>query len=194
MRRLNVLALGIMLATGMLASCSRKDKAPEKGAEVAAPADAAGMMDLVPADPGVAGWGREGEVRFFGEEDLFELINGAAESYFVYGFRQVAAAEYRNPAQSSPILLELYRMEDARNAFGIYRSELQSDADFRPIGAEGYIGETGLNFWTGPYYAKIVVYEESEELRREMEKFALRLAERIGAPGGLPPEVALFPA
>jgi len=193
MRRLNVLALGIMLATGMLASCSRKDKAPERPAEVAAPADAAGMMGLVPEDPGVAGWARRGEVRFFGEDDLFELINGAAESYFVYGFRQVAAAEYGSPAQSSPILLELYRLADARNAFGIYRSELQSDADFRPIGAEGYIGETGLNFWAGPYYAKLAVYEESEELRREMEKFALRLAERIGAPGGLPPEVALFP-
>lgn len=193
MRRLNILALGIMLAIGMLASCSRKDKTPEKPVESSAPADAAGMLDLVPEDPGVAGWARQGEVRFFDEDGLFELINGAAESYFVYGFRQVAAVEYGNPAHSSPILLELYRMEDTRNAFGIYRSELQPDADFRSIGAEGYIGETGLNFWAGPYYAKLVVYEDSEELRREMEKFALRLAERIGVPGDLPPEVALFP-
>lgn len=194
MRRWNVLGLGMMLAVGLSASCSRKEKAPEKPAESSAPAAASGMPALLPADPAVAGWALEGTVRYFTEEDLFELINGAAESYFVYGFRAVAAAEYRNPAHSSPIVLELYRMKDARNAFGIYRSELYPDADFRPIGVEGYVGETGLNFWAGPYYAKLAVHEESDALEREMEQFARRLAERIGDPGGLPPEVALFPA
>ncbi len=187
----STLWISLMLSVALGASCSREDPGGWTGS---VPESSRDLQALLPEDNAVPGWAQSREARSFDPDSLFELINGAAESYFVYGFMEAVAAEYANPQQPSPMVLELYRMKDARNAFGIYRSELNPDADFLQVGAEGYLAETALNFWAGPYYAKIVVYEDDAALRREMTQFALRLAEQIGEPGSLPPEVALLPA
>ncbi|HSW37904.1 MAG TPA: DUF6599 family protein, partial [Acidobacteriota bacterium] len=70
-------------------------------------------------------------------------------------------------------------------------------ADFREIGVEGYVGDMALNFWAGPYYVKIAVFEGSEEMEQEMIKLAGwindAIVEKIGGPGSVPPELAFFP-
>ncbi len=82
---------------------------------------------------------------------------------------------------------------DPIHAFGIYCQERNPDYEFLEIGSEGYLGGTALNFWKGPYYVKLTVFEASEEIEGELKKLAEHVSAKIGHPVGEPAEVATFP-
>ena len=152
------------------------------------------LQSLLPESNEATGWTRGDEIRFFDPDDLYEFINGAAENFLIYGFEKVVTADYDNAEQPSPIVVEIYQMEDSRNTFGIYASERNPDSTFKTIGAEGYVGGTALNFWAGNYYVKMTVFQESEALKAEMEKLAEVISRKIGNTGAQAlPEIALFP-
>jgi hypothetical protein len=179
-------------------SCSGGEERPQQTATQKAQspvlsAESRRLMDLLPDNNAVPGWTRGEEVRFFTPDNLFEYIDGAAENYLIYGFRQVVTADYSNPKKPSQAVLEIYRMKDPLNAFGIYASECNPDSDFKQIGAEGYIGGTALNFWSGPYYVKITVFQEDEGLKQDMLKLGEGVSQKIGQAGGMPPEIESFP-
>jgi hypothetical protein len=152
------------------------------------------LQSLLPESNEATGWTRGDEIRFFDPDDLYEFINGAAENFLIYGFEKVVTADYDNAEQPSPIVVEIYQMEDSRNTFGIYASERNPDSTFKTIGAEGYVGGTALNFWAGNYYVKMTVFQESEALKAEMEKLAEVISRKIGNTGAQAlPEIAFFP-
>jgi hypothetical protein len=102
-------------------------------------------------------------------------------------------SEYVNPAEPSSVLVDVYRLADPRGAFGIYSQEASSGADFRPLGAEGYVHGTVVNFWSGPYYVKLTTYRESESLRKAMLSLAEAISRKIGPASAPPQEVTWFP-
>jgi len=177
-----------MLSLVFCAACGGGGSGPQLASEDAR------LFALLPESNEVAGWTRSDEVRFFDEDNLWDLINGAMENFLIYGFEKVVTADYDNAAYPSPIVVEIYQMADPRNTFGVYASERNPDSTFKQIGAEGYIGGTALNFWSGNYYIKMVVFQESEELQRAMESLAGAISRKIGATGANAlPELALFP-
>jgi len=183
-------SFGILLLL-FCAACSSKEQS-----RTTAPlsSEDAQLRSLLPESNEVDGWKRGEEIRFFDPDDLYEFINGAAENFLIYGFEKVVTADYDNTGHTSTIVVEIYQMEDPRNTFGIYASERNPDSTFKPIGAEGYVGGTALNFWAGNYYVKMTVFDESESLQREMEKLANVISRKIGNVGAAAlPEIALFP-
>ena len=91
------------------------------------------------------------------------------------------------------MLLDVYRLADPRGAFGIYSQEVSPDADFRPIGAEGYAHGTVVNFWSGPYYVKLTTFRDGESLTKAMITLAEAVSRKIGPPSPPPEEVTWFP-
>ena len=158
-----------------------------------ATAVSSGLIALLPPPTDVPGWSMDGGPRFFNPGNLWEFINGAAEGYLTYGFEELVTADYSEESTTQQALIDIYRMRDALNAFGIYSQERNPEYDFNEIGAEGYLSGTALNFWSGAYYVKITVFEETDELKAEMAALAGNIAERIGAPGEEPLEVGYFP-
>lgn len=152
------------------------------------------LLSMLPESGAVPGWSRSGEARFFNPGNLWEYIDGAAEGYLTYGFENVVTQEYANPSRASQAVVDIYRMKDARNAFGIYTSELNPESEFVRIGVEGYLGGTALNFWCGPYYVKITVFQENEELKQDMQRFADHVSAKLGEAGSEPAEVGYFPS
>jgi len=186
------LSLVAILLLLFCAACGGKD---QSAAKTPLSSEDSQLKALLPESNEIDGWIRGEEIRFFDPDNLYEYINGAAENFLIYGFEKVVTADYDNPGQESSILVDIYQMDDPRNAFGVYASERNTDATFKPIGAEGYVGSTALNFWAGNYYVKILVYQESGALQREMEKLADAISGKIGNTGTLAlPEIALFPA
>ncbi len=185
-----------MLLLASCMSCASRENQSQQGQKTQIPAlspESQKLMTLLPDNNAVPGWTKGPDVRFFGPDNLFEYIDGAAENFLIYGFQQVVTAEYNNPQKPSQAVLEVYRMKDPRNAFGIYASERNPNSEFKRIGAEGYIGGTALNFWSGPYYAKITVFQESDDLKQEMMKLAEQLSQKIGGQSEIPPEINSFP-
>lgn len=72
----------------------------------------------LPGDRFYAGWRKSAPARFFKKADLFNHINGAAELFLEFGFEELGVQRYKN--DQDEITLELYRMENATAALGIY--------------------------------------------------------------------------
>jgi hypothetical protein len=90
-----------------------------------------------PAFPDVEGWAPAGAAQRYDRETLFEVINGAAELYFSYGFVEL---QMRDLASGShKVTLSLYDMGDPLNAFGIFRTERPAEAPPVRAGAEAVV-------------------------------------------------------
>jgi len=63
-------------------------------------------------------WEKDGPVQRFGPEGLYNHINGGAELFLEFGFRECLVQSYRKADQE--IGLEVYRMDNPTAALGIY--------------------------------------------------------------------------
>ncbi len=84
--------------------------------------------------------------------NLWDLINGAAESYLSYDFVDLHLGDYEH-ASGTVIHAEVYRHSTPVNAYGIYTAERSPEYKFVEIGAQGYLEEGVLNFLAGQFYS-----------------------------------------
>jgi hypothetical protein len=196
MKKISIMML--LLAGLGLASCSQNETAKKEEPKAVEPAAggsdvAPQLLALLPAKNEVPGWAMSQKPRSFKAGDLYEYIDGAADSFLAYGFQEVASADYKQEGTAYEAVVDIYQMKDPLNAFGKYSEERNSEYPFLKIGNEGYSGGTAVNFWTGSYYAKITAFEDKDAIRQEMVKLAQAIAGKVSAPGGEPAEVAYFP-
>jgi hypothetical protein len=189
-----IFALCVMFWMG----CSATVKPPES-VEPAhlTPEDVQSQMEtLFPGDGTFPGWQKRSEVAFFDEETLFQHINGAAEAFFAYDFQLCGTVEY-NPVENSSedkfILVDIYHMGRAINAFGMYASELYPESEFVDIGAQGYVESPALNFWKGPYYVKITGSSPVEEITKANMELAKYISQKIPGKAEEPSMLSLLP-
>jgi hypothetical protein len=183
----------LLVLLGLILACGGEQPAGEEGDAPAATSGSSDLLALLPADGAVTDWSREGEPRFFTPDNLWEFINGAADGYVMYGFEEVVTADFSMGSTDQQAVIDIYRMQDPVHAFGIYCQERNPDYEFLEIGAEGYMGGTALNFWRGPYYVKLTVFEESDELKEELSKLAKHVSGKIDHPAVEPREAGYFP-
>jgi hypothetical protein len=195
MKRITVLCL--LLAGLGLTSCSRDEAAKKEEPKAVAPVGAADvspqLLALLPAKNEVPGWAQSQQPRSFNPGNLWEFIDGAADGYLTYGFQEVVTADYTQEGTGYQTVLDIYQMKDPLNAFGKYSEERNPEYQFLKVGNEGYSGGTSLNFWSGPYYVKITVFDDKEAIKQEMAKLANAVAGKITAPAAEPAEVSFFP-
>lgn len=179
-----------------LPSCGRVERASgtsedARASTSALPESSQQLLALLPANDEVPGWSLKGNPKFAGPASLWELIDGAAEGYLTYGFQEVVSAHFS--AASHELVVDVYRMRDSLNAFGIYAQERNPAAQFVKEGVEGYVTGMTLNFWAGDYYVKITGFEEQVETQHAMQAIASAIVRKIGPAGSAPAEIAWFP-
>ncbi len=141
--------------------------------------------------PEITGWKLQEEQRIYTGNDLWELIDGAADIFLSYDFEDLHIAEYMKDDQV--IRVELYKHATPENAYGIYTAERMPDYPQVNIGSQGYKSQGILNFLSGLYYVKImsVGTEEAEESLIALAATALN--DKLPQPAGLPDVLQLFP-
>jgi len=127
----------------------------------------------------------------FTPDNLWDFINGAADTYLSLGFEELHVAEYVKGKNT--IKLEIYRHKDATLAFGIYSSERSASFRFLNIGSQGYKADGALNFLKGKYYVKLRTNATSEKILLSQENLALRVAEMLPGESVLPKVLSDFP-
>ncbi len=142
--------------------------------------------------PQLPGWTLSGDVQTFSPRTLFEYIDGAADLYLTYEFRELNVAEYVNQKKGS-LTVEVYKHNTPVNAFGIYSQERLSTSNFLNIGTQGYSENDVLNFLAGSYYVKVTGYKFGPEDRAGLPALGRKLAESLGEAGTLPGMISLFP-
>ena len=138
-------------------------------------------------------WVRASQIQMFNPGDLWEYIDGAAEQFLTYGFQDLATTKYTSDQTRTVVVAEVYRMEDARGAFGIYRQEASPKARPVALGIEGRASSNTIRFWLAEFYVKLTLPPGGGR-QRELEVLGAAIAKGLGAPGTLPDEVRWFPA
>lgn len=148
---------------------------------------------LLPKNNELAGWERAAVPQFFMSENLWEYMNGQAESYLQYGFRKLATIDYILEDNPNSLNIEIFKMQSPKHAFGIYAAERSIEDKSIKIGVEGYIGQNILNFWKGSYYVKLTAFESSKDIEDILFKFATVIAHKIEDDYSTPELFAFFP-
>ena len=156
----------------------------EVDAELASvPAPAEADRGDAPAGRPAAGLGRRASratkhLETFNAENLFEKIDGRAESFIQYDVKGMAYAYYHPEGdESNEVQLYIFEMANPLKAMGKYGSEKPEEIKPAPVGTEGYTSAGSLLFHAGPYYTQIVSTQDDAKFAA----FALELAKRIAA-------------
>jgi hypothetical protein len=142
--------------------------------------------------PEMTGWKKSDTLQVFSPENLYDYINGAADLYLTYDFKELQVGEYTRQDKAS-VIVEIYRHGSPMNAFGIYSQERLANADFLDIGSQGYYEEKVLNFLSGSYYVKISSSNTAKDDRDILVRFAKDTAEKLGGEKGFPSLLEAFP-
>ncbi len=151
------------------------------------------VEELLPAGNDLDGWEKDGEMISYEAADLWEYINGSAESFLMYGFERVVARYYLD-GKGQEIKVEIYMHSAPLNAFGIYSLHRTHGGDYFEIGNEAFGDEYTLHFWKGRYYVRIYAGEEGPETAAVIKRFARVVEGKIKAAGSIPGEIELFKA
>jgi hypothetical protein len=149
------------------------------------------VSKFFPNNGEVSGWNRSGQIRAFAGDILWEYIDGGAEVYYIYGFKKVTTCDFKN--QNKQIVIDIYEMKDAVNAFGIYSSERDPKYNYLKIGVQGYLEGTALNFWKSSYYIKITTFDKTPETKTALQNLAKAVDKKITGSSAEPDFLKYFP-
>jgi len=156
---------------------------PEQGDQVF-------LKDILPV---IEGMQTSGSPQTYFPETLFEYINGAAEIYLSYDFKELIVAEYKMGDSSDSVAVEIYDMGDHKNSFGIYSAERYPDNEFLILGTQGYKEEGTMNFLIGRYYVKLLCFDCEDRDDKWLRDFSEGIVNRVENKEGFPAYLQAFP-
>ena len=151
-----------------------------------------GLDSLIPEDDAVEGWRRDGSLYGYGPDDLWEYIDGAAETYIAYEFDTLLIQNYESE-DGRALKVEIYVHRTPPDAFGIYSMYRSPELTFLEIGKEACCDDYSLHMWKGRFYIHLSVFEKSPILAKAMKNIARIIASRIDDNRGLPDWVERLP-
>ncbi len=120
----------------------------------------------------------------FNADNLYEKIDGRAESFIQYGVKGMAYTFYHPTGdKSNELQLYVFEMADSLKALGKYGSEKPEEFQTVAVGDAGYTSAGSLLFYAGHYYTQIVSTKDDPKFAA----FALEIAKRVAnlqKPGG----------
>ncbi len=149
--------------------------------------------ELAALVPKPAAWSLVEAPRSYFPDNLFEYIDGAAESYLGYDFRELLVADLEKKGTAATLTLEIYDMGLPLNAFGIFAAERYPENKVVALGDLGYVEGEALNFLSGRFYVKMLAFGLGEATESTLGEVGAKVAGAIKAGGGLPALVGAFP-
>jgi hypothetical protein len=137
---------------------------------------------------GITGWTLSGTPRTFAKESLYGYIDGGAEIFLQYGFRNLWVFQFvpdKPAAKKKEITLEIYQMASPAAAFGIFSMRREGNEPVSPgIKTAHWIGQEQANLVKGALYVNILATDCTQD---EVGGFAMSLDRELPAAGTLLP-------
>ncbi len=218
-------SLAAFLITLAIVGCSSKESAPPAEHKTPTAPEARDESAVAPASeekaaapvfegPGallpktVSPFALSGNPRYFGPENLYDLINGGAEIYVAFGLKRMVTADYAAKSHEGiTVTAEIYDMATPTNAFGRFARFLKGKTDIAEVGkglpealaGQGLMGTSNASFWKGSHLVNLTLLDESPTATMESigartrellpgfaEAVAKQLPGELGLPGLLP--------
>jgi hypothetical protein len=150
------------------------------------------LSSCIPQDDEISGWFKEDVHRIYKGESLYEYIDGGAEIYHEYGFKQVITQDFSSKAGES-LSLEIFEMEDDAAAYGIYTFKTGTSGKIIHLGNQAVLDSYYINVWQSNYVITISAFDQSEEMQKAIVSFAQFACKKLPAGGKLPDLITILP-
>jgi hypothetical protein len=146
------------------------------------------LADLLP--DALQEWFAEETIPLNTPNDMYTYMDGGAELYLSYGFKQAISRKYRKINQPE-VTAEVYDLIESRNAFGVFSQTRETEN--LQLGQGAFSLPGAVFFWKDHYYISLSTWEStpgSEDFIRRLGAF---IDEKIKINGELPPVIKLLP-
>lgn len=150
------------------------------------------LQAFLPQKNELQNWKAENAPQLYKGEDLYLYIDGGAEIYHEYGFKQVLVQDYKS-AEEKSLTLEIFEMANSECAFGIYTFKSSGKGKAIAVGQDGQLEEYYLNFWKGNFLVTLTGFEASPEVIQGLLLIAKSVDAKVKTPGRRPSLVEIFP-
>jgi len=110
----------------------------------------------------VPGWSQSGPARSYEAANLFEYMDGNAEGYLIYGFRNMVGVSCHQAEIS--FVIDVSDMGDADSAYGLFSGNRDPSQPVSPIGVSAQVTPRRAMFVKGKYYVEIAANQENVRL------------------------------
>lgn len=141
-------------------------------------ASSADIKDLFPKNTELRNCKIADEVRVFKGDELFTYIDGGAEIFMEYGFKQVATANYSDK-NNNQFQVEIYEMTDSAAAYGAYTFYLNGEGKSFNAGTEGAFIDYYAAFWKGNFLTVITTSVYNDSLAQVFQELATLINNKI---------------
>ncbi len=147
------------------------------------------LASVFPAANAIPGWDISQKVETYNHDNLFSLVDGQAESFFAYGFEQVAVQRYQDEA-GTLLNVEIWQLATPADAYGLF--------SIGRTGAPAAIGNEGdsdpgrrLAFWQNRTFVSLDALQPVPD--ETLQAFAQAIAGRLPTGGERPALVDRLP-
>jgi hypothetical protein len=138
----------------------------------------------------IAGWQAGEEDETYGRDTLYGYMNGGAEVFLAFDFREVFVRRYgRDGAED--IVLDVYDMGSPAEAFGLFSCDREDPA--AGIGQGSEFGFGMLRFWQNRFFVTIMTHAEDEAAEAAILDLGRAVAAQLGPDGEPPAMLQLLP-
>jgi len=109
---------------------------------------------ILPDEGFGAGWSKQSPELIFTANDLYGHINGGAELFLEFGFKQLRVQRYQRERQE--FSAELYEMENATAALGIYLMKCGRETPIPDLTARHTANAYQIQMVRGNYYIQVI--------------------------------------
>jgi hypothetical protein len=128
-------------------------------------------------------WQANNEDEIYNRKTIYKYINGGAELYLAYDFKEVCARKYTGPGDNE-IALDIYDMGTPADAFGVFGSEREDDE--AGIGQGSEYSEGLLRFWQDRFFVSILAVGEEKTVGPIIKELGKVAAAAIKSTGPAP--------
>jgi Family of unknown function (DUF6599) len=139
----------------------------------------------------VGAWTATGEDRIYDRNTLYDYMDGGAEVYLAFDYRDVWTRRYADPG-GRELTLDIYDMGSSAEAFGIFSCDREDPA--AGIGQDSEYGFGLLRLRQGRYFVAVTATSEDEAVGKATLELGREVVRHLGPPGPGPDMLAFLPA
>jgi len=159
---------------------------------LSSPPESIDLAAFLPSAADLETWKPRPPLQRFKGDDLFLYIDGGAEIYREYGFKQVVVQDYQDPKGRS-ITLEIFEMDGPESAYGMFTFKSTPKGRLYEIGQEARLEDYYLNFWKGPCLVTLTGFDEGRECAEGLLRIARAVNGKMPLKGSRPALVDRLP-
>ena len=139
----------------------------------------------------IGGWVASEADEVYDTESVFSYIDGHAEVYLAYGMTECLARRYDGPGDEAAVVLDVFRMGCAEDAYGVFTHDIEGDPV--DVGQGGLVYSGWMRFWKGPFFVSVYAEDDTAGTREAVAEVARTVAAVIPEEGERPAIVASLP-